>query len=285
MRSYYLFLFLIISACATVPLKKEIWKNSEKVLNPESIYFDRDSNYIFVSNIVGGGVEKDQIGYISKLDRKGRTLKTEWVSGLNAPKGMRAHKGNLWVTDIDSVLVIDIKKSKIIKRINIKKAKFLNDIAISPEGIVYVSDTISSKIHVIKNFKSSIFMEGSQLESPNGLLYLNDKLYVASWGLTKDWTTKTLGRLYAIDISTKNINYITKNPLGNLDGLEKSKDGDFLVSDWVAGKVYNITNNGQVSLVFKGSKGLADIGYVQETDTILIPYMQDNSVFSIRNSN
>ncbi len=279
-----LLVILLFISCTSSIEKKSNWKSTEVFLNPESAYYEKKSNVVFVSNVEGEGAAKDGKGYISKLSpMDGKTLKKKWVSGLNAPKGMGAYYGNLYVSDIDRVLVIEISSGTIIKEISIPNAKFLNDIAITPEGVVYVSDTIGSSIYKIKNYESSLFVKGPHLESPNGLLYLSGRLYVAAWGLTTDWSTKIPGKLYWIDRESKSITNITKNPLGNLDGLELDKNGDFLVSDWVAGKVFKVSREGQSSILFEGKKGLADIGYLPTQNLILIPGMLENNVFTVEN--
>lgn len=275
-------LFIFISACATTetPMKENSWKYTNKVANPESVYFDKTSGMVFIANVDGGGDQKDGKGHISMLTASGKEVHAKWIKGLNGPKGMRVHKGKLWVSDIDRVVVINIAKRKIVKKIPVNGAKFLNDVAIDRKGVVYVSDTLTSKIHRIKKYKVSTFMEGKILESPNGLLVKGNLLYVAAWGLTTDWSTKTPGILYSINLKTKRMDFVIRGPLGNLDGLEIDNNGNFLVSDWVAGKIYRITPQGRITKIFEGKKGLADIGYIPQEDKILIPYMQNNKVFT-----
>lgn len=278
----YLLINLLIISCAQKKFTKRIdWSVTKDIINPESVYFDTEYNSIYISNINGDGDRKDGNGHISLYSGDGKVINTQWVTDLNAPKGMRSYKGLLWVADINKVIVINKKTGKIDKSFIIPGAKFLNDIAIDRDGAVYISDTITSKVHKIQNNKSTTFLVGEKYDSPNGLLVLGNKLYIASWGLTKDWSTKTPGRLYSIDLKTKEMKYITKNPLGNLDGLELRANGKFLVSDWVAGKVFEVDMKGNAKLIFSGKQGLADIGYDKKTDRIFIPYMKDNKVFSL----
>ncbi len=89
---------------------------------------------MFISNIDGGGDQQDGKGSITLVkNTKGKKLDAKWItSGLNAPKGMRALAGKLYVSDINRVHTIDIATGKILSTVDIKDAKFLNDVAINP---------------------------------------------------------------------------------------------------------------------------------------------------------
>lgn len=253
-----------------------------KCSSPESIYHNKTNNRIYVSCIEGAGNKKDQVGKISVFSKNLKLIKESWVEGLNAPKGMGSYQGYLWVTDIDQVYKIIVATGEIVRTIDVKGAIFLNDIAVNDKGVVYISDTLGSRIYQIINDKVSIFASGSNLDSPNGLLIQGDKLIVASWGLTKDWSTEKLGGLYTLDINKKKITFITKVPLGNMDGLEAIGKNGFIVSDWVAGKVYKINLNGKTSLLYQGKKGLADIAYLQDQKLLLAPMMLDHELLGIK---
>lgn len=274
--------FLFSSAQSIPPLQYApyLWQVNDQVANPESVYYDPESKMLFVSNISGEGTTKDGIGYIQKLSPSGKMIRSHWVKGLNAPKGMRSHLGKLWVTDIDVVLTIDIQSGKILQRIEIPKAQFLNDIAIDSDGSVYVTDTIARVIYKINGKNFEVFLEGDITESPNGLLIKNGKLIVAAWGLAeKDWSAKAPGNLYSLDLKTKEKTLITKKPLGNLDGLEISKDGNYIVSDWMKGIIYLVSPKGAVQeLPMKPEQGTADIGYIEKTNTLIIPAMKQSAV-------
>lgn len=256
-----------------------IWSVCEMCAQPESAYYDPESKMLFVSNVIGAPIEKDGKGSIQMISPSGKMLNPRWVTGLNAPKGMRAHKGVLWVSDIDRIISIDIRNGKITRNLPVKGAKFLNDVAIDSIGTVYVSDMMNNKIHQVVNNTVGTFVEGPHLEAPNGLLVKANKLIVASWGKPEpDFSTKVPGRLMQIDLKTKEIDYITKKPLGNLDGLEIDLQGNYLVSDWRAGKVFSVTPESKVRELFTGMKGAADIGFIPETQTLVIPRMGENQI-------
>jgi len=156
-----------------------VWAVSEGISAPESAYVDPDSGLLFLSQIgEGGATTKDGDGWISKLTSEGKVLKNKWVTGLNSPKGLRSHEGILWVADIDSVVSIDMKTGSILKKIPVPEATFLNDLAIAPDGTVYVSDMLKSRVIRIKDGNPSVFIEGPELEHPNGLLVEEGKLLI-----------------------------------------------------------------------------------------------------------
>lgn len=249
---------------------------------PESTYYSPSSGYLYVSHVNGKPHDKDGNGWISR--HKATDLKkakmNQWITGLNAPKGMREHKGTLYVADIDRLIGIDMKSGKVSKEITIKGAKMLNDVSVDSMGAVFVSDTLGSAIYKVENDKAKIWMKGKTLGSPNGLLMKANKLIVVSWGYAtkNDWKAESPGRLYEIDPKTKRIKRLTKKALGNLDGVEYSINGAYLVSNWKSGEIYRISEQGQVTVLFNGIKGAADIGYIEEQEVLTIPRMEEGVV-------
>jgi sugar lactone lactonase YvrE len=96
-------------------------------------------------------------------------VKADWVTGLNAPKGLRSAKGILWVSDIDTLVGVNIESGKIEHRVEVPKAKFLNDVAAGPDGAIYVSDMFDNVIHVLREGKLERFADSNQ-DYPNGLI-------------------------------------------------------------------------------------------------------------------
>lgn len=278
----------MLVACAfTTPSKKVIdtWDLKVPGSTPESAYYHSDSNTIFISNIMGSPIEKDGQGRISAVDTEGHFIKENWADGLNAPKGLRSFKNQLWVTDIDRVKSFDLKNGEKLADIEIKGAKFLNDLAIDDKGRIYVSDMLTNKIHLVENNKVSTFAQGKNLECPNGLLVIGDKLFVASWGNITDpntFGTATPGRLYSLDLKSKKQSFVTTKPLGNLDGLEIDSEGNFIVTDWPQGVVYRIDTFGKSEVLFANFDGAADLGIIQEKNLIIVPRMNEDMISALK---
>ncbi len=265
---------------ATQPPPAKAGWTVQDMRTPESVYLDEGSGYLYVSQINGSPGDKDGNGRISKLGLDGSVVSADWVTGLNAPKGLRSFGGTLWVADIDEVIAVEIASGKITSRLRIEGAKFLNDVATGADGTVYVSDTMVSSIHAIKDGRAGVFAEGEQLEYPNGLFVDGERLIVGGWGKPEaDFTTKVPGRLYMLDLKTKQKTLITKQPLGNIDGVEQEARGGFLVTDYMAGKLIQVTATGESRVVRQFKPGLADHTFLYAQGDILIaPHMNENTV-------
>ena len=127
----------------------KLWQTDTLLKIPESVLFNAANNFLYVSNIDGQSWEKDGKGSIGKVGLDGKIIKVDWVSGLNAPKGMGLYDNKLYAADVDNVVVIDVSKEAIIKRIPVEGATGLNDISIDKKGKLYVSDSKTGKVHAI----------------------------------------------------------------------------------------------------------------------------------------
>lgn len=259
----------------------EKWRISEGFAQPESTYYHEATDSIFVSNVNGTPTEKDGNGYISKITTDGKMVEAKWVTGLDAPKGMRSHGNTLWVTDIDQLVAIDIKTGKIAQRVPVAGSTFLNDLATADDGTVYAADTIGNKIFRYQDGKVSAFGEGVELESPNGLLVDGDRLIVGAWGLDPDesFVTKTPGHLYWLDRKSGEKHLITKEPTGNLDGVELDGKGGFFVTDFRKGVILHIDEKGQTTEVKSlGGMGAADHAFLIAKRLLVQPQMMESYV-------
>jgi sugar lactone lactonase YvrE len=249
---------------------------------PESVFFDKKTNQIFVTNINGAPGEENGQGYISLLSAEGNVLTKKWITGLDAPKGMAVVGNMLVVSDIHKVHTIDIDHGVILRTYEVKGAKFLNDVAASDVGIVYISDMMDNAIYALDGNGVSLWLKSDRLSFPNGL-YVDDKtLYVGSWGmgLHDDFTTDQAGSLLKVDITSKVIHLVQGGEtLGNIDGITRIND-QIVLSDWVSGKMYAVSDNGLGKEIGAYKSGLADISSFGQT--IYMPYMLDNKIEAIK---
>jgi hypothetical protein len=257
------------------------WTVTDGIDAPESAYVDAESGFVFVSQIGGAPDAKDGNGRIVKLGGDGKVIAANWVTGLNAPKGLRACQGTLWVSDIGEVVGIEIASGRISSRVALPDAQFPNDVACGGDGTIYVSDMIGNKIFAVQNGTPSVFAEGEMLEWPNGLLVEDARLIVGGWGRPEaDFTTKVPGRLFALDLKTKAKTLITPKPFANIDGVELDGRGGYIVTDYLAGKVMQVSAAGEVRELRKYPAGTADHAFVAAGNVLIVPHMNENKVAS-----
>src|SRR6266478_6240533 len=173
-----LLLGAVITAKAQTHQLQMLWQTDTVVAIPESVLPDFKKGILYVSLIDGGGWDADGKGGVGKLSMDGKTYDSNWVTGLNAPKGLGMDDKNLYAADISEVVVVDMKDGKIKKKIAIDSANGLNDITVDNKGIVYVSDSRRAKIWRIENDKPVLFLDN--VEGVNGLKAIGDDLYIGA---------------------------------------------------------------------------------------------------------
>lgn len=272
MKSILLFisfsLCLVLNSSAQHKLTK-LWETDTILKVPESVLLDRENNVLYASNIDGtDGWAKDGKGSIAKIGLDGKIIAVEWVTGLDAPKGLGMYKGKLYAADISSIVVIDIKKAAIETTIPIDGATGLNDISVGPDGVIWVSDSKTKKIFKVENGKASLFLEN--LQGPNGVLMRG-----------KDFFILDNGGAYKVG-DDKSLTKLGDGMDGGTDGIENVTGNDFLISCW-QGAIWYLSADGKKELLFDGkaqNTNTADIGFDPKTKIVYVPTFFRNSVIA-----
>jgi len=256
------------------------WQTESYLMQPESVVYDIMRRSIYVSNINGEPSVADGNGFISLIANDGKIEKLKWIDGLNAPKGMAMLGKKLFVTDINELLVIDVETAKISKRFKADDKSFLNDVAVTSSGVIYVTDTVNNRIYRLYQGKFEMWLEDPKLENPNGLYIDNKYIIVGSWGTPTDgWRTDIPGHIVLISPEDKHIkDFADGSPIGNLDGLARYDSNSFLVTDWMQGELKLVKSDGQVVTLLELGQGSADILYQRSRNLLLIPQMSKGNL-------
>lgn len=243
---------------AQTPVLEKIWETDSIVAIPESVLPDASGKSFFVSLIDGGPWEVDGKGGVGRLSADGKTYDGNWITGLNAPKGLGRFGNRLYVADVTEVVVIDIKAGKIEKKIAIEGAQGLNDITVDKNGAVYVSDSKTGKLFKIVRDVPKLYMD--DLKGINGLMASGNELYIAA-----------RNEIILAD-AAKKTRTITTLPNGG-DGVELAGNGDLVVSEWV-GYIYYVHADGKKDLLLDThleKKNTADIYYDKVAKILYVP--------------
>jgi sugar lactone lactonase YvrE len=274
---------LVICCTEAEAAPKLLWE-TKGLAQPESVVVDPATGAIYVSNIVGAVMQKDGNGFIAKLNGDGKVVTRQWVKGLDSPTGLALHDRTLYVADVDQLVEINAASGEIVKRYPAKGATFLNDVAIDPDGTVYVSDTPSNTIWRLKDGSFEPWIADDKLNGPNGLLVQGDMLVVASLGKIPGVGQKQeLAGLSLISLKDQSVTKLGDGrPIGNLDGLELLQPGVYLVTDWAAGALYRVDAKGKAQQLIDLNQGSADLTYLPDKKIVLIPMMLDNTLVAYR---
>jgi len=247
-----------ITAKAQTHQVVKIWETDTIVAIPESVLPDLQKGILYVSLINGGGWDADGKGGVAKLSTEGNNYDSNWITGLNAPKGLGSFGNRIYAADISDVVVVDIKSGKVEKKIAIPGANGLNDITVDSKGIVYVSDSRQARIWRIENDQPALFLDS--IKGANGLKAVGDDLYFAA------------GRGFMKADKNKAVTKIADIPQ-SIDGIEPIGNGDFIVTAW-AGYIFYVTPDGKVETMLDSHNekmNTADIGYDPVKKIIYVP--------------
>jgi hypothetical protein len=270
-----LLLIALASVCDAAEPLKPVWTITKCVGTPSHALYDPESETLFVSQISGEGDKKDGVGFVSRLDLDGNMLECDWVSGLDAPKGIARRGRTLWVSDIDRLHRIDIPSGKVTQCLAVPGASFLTGVAVDSHGTVYVADMLTSTIHQYRDGEFTVLAAGDELESPAGLLMDGERLIVAAWGLTSDYTTKAPGRFLALERrKAKSLS----NPVGNLYGIVADGAAGWIGTDVATGRVLHVTANSEPRELLNLPKGVGGVEYVSSARLLIVPEVTKNRV-------
>ena len=265
---------------------EETWRLEDGLARPESVVFDNATNALYVSNINGGGDEKNGKGYIAKVSLDGKLLQANWAEGLNAPKGIAIVGGKLIVADIDEVVQIDIKTAVIEKKYPAEGAVFLNDVAAAQNGAAYISDSKSSRIYRLSKGALSMWLDDGRVRRPNGLQALSAHLVVAA-GDSQQKKPHKARYLQVVGYDGKSVRpWRDAKELGRIDGLQSDAAGGFFVTDFRKGTLMHVSPEEGVTKLASPGKGAADLIYETATGSIYLPVMGANALvaFAVKRS-
>ncbi|MDH3289802.1 MAG: SMP-30/gluconolactonase/LRE family protein [Gemmatimonadota bacterium] len=256
--------------------------------SPESVLHDQVADRYLVTNVNGSSLAKDGNGFVSRLAPDGSLEALKWIDGttpdvtLHAPKGMAIRGDTLFVADIDAVRLFDRVTGAAVGSWRVPGATFLNDIALTSDGTVYVTDTglragaaglESSGTDAVYRFDASgtpePLVSGTALGGPNGIVVDKERIVVVTY---------RTGRVILIDAKTGQISGLPAPERGQLDGIAVDADGSYLMSSWEGSAVYRMQGGGLYVTAVTNVETPADIGIDRKRKRLLIPLFAANRV-------
>lgn len=259
-------------AAFTHPKLNEAWRTDAVFLVPETVVYDPLRKALYVSNYdmygkaAGGGGQ-----FISKLSLEGEIQELRWARGLYNPVGMAVSGDRLYVIERRGLVEIITSSGEVVGRHPNPEAAFQNDLAVAGDGTVYISDTGGNAIFKFKGGEFEKWMQGGEIDRPNGMAIQGEKLIFGNNGDTK---------VKMIDLESKSVTTFAEMGGGTIDGIEIADGDDYLVSLW-EGKLFRMTPGGAAAkLLDTTMTGVycANFAYVPSKGLVLVPTFADNRV-------
>jgi len=259
---------------------KEMKVISEKTVagfgHVESVAYDPAGQAFYTSDFGPDlkPADKDGKGKITKVSLDGKILEDGFLPAkgqtLNKPKGIWISSNRMWVTDIDSVWVFDLK-TKEGKKLELPGVTFANDPTVM-NGELYVSDNRSDQLVRVEpaDFlkskaapKITVVFSGKSI-NPNGLYPGKDGALLMVGFKGKD---EPRG-IYSMAPGKDPVELSDK--IGMLDGLYQMKDGDLLATDWASGSLFRWNKKDGMQKLATDFKGPADFCVVPNNKGLLV---------------
>jgi DNA-binding beta-propeller fold protein YncE len=248
--------------------------------NPQSFVTDPATGQYFISNTNDGAAGKAASGFITKLDRDGKTLDLHFIRGgagstvLHAPKGLAVVKDVLYVADLDVLRGFDTKTGRPVAEVRIGDGRTdLADVAYDEgRNLLYVSDPGSNTVFRVdpsRQHAVSVLARDPALAGPRGLA-VNPKtgqIVVVSWEKGKILELSPEGAITELAA-----NSFFSSRFQNLDGVDFDGWGTLYVSDYTAGKVWRMRSDRHFDVIAEFLPSPADIGVDRRNHLILVPY-------------
>ena len=258
-------------------------------MTPESVLMDTAADIYLVSNINGGPTEEDNNGFISRVTPDGTVENLRWIDGaaglfpLHAPKGMAISGDTLFVADITCIRMFNRTSGEFLSDLCLEGTSFLNDVAIGPEGSIFVTDTGvragaaglepagTDAIYRLprgEGLRGATLARDAELGGPNGIAIGPRGIFVVTFG-SGEVLRFTAGGEKSVLLPASNRQY---------DGIIFLNDGSFMFSAWGDSSIYMVGSTGSVQRVIRNVEAPADIGYDARRNRVLIPLFNQNAI-------
>lgn len=245
---------------------------------PEAVRYDNEQDVYFVSNFNGDGGTRDGNGFISRVSASDGMVEADRFmvgvdgSPLHAPRGMMIVGDTLWVADVDGIHGFHRTDGTHLTFVDFSSHEpgFLNDIAATPEGILYVTDTGRSRLYRVDDGQATVALEDERLGPPNGITWSPEgQFLLAPWegggGVVRAWIP-----------GSNDIVEVTEGLGDRMDGIEEL-DGRILVAVQSDSSVYIVERGRAIGRIEVGGSP-ADIAVDTRRGRVAVPFISLNRV-------
>lgn len=247
----------------------------------ESVTYDATRNLIVVMNAGVTQAQEANDGFVSLLNPDGTVHTVKWIGAtrdgltLNHPLGSAIEGGQLYTADIDVVRTFDMTTGRPGRHFPVEGATFLNGIAVTKDGTIFVSNTRPPEcvFKITAKGEVSKLVEGKPLAAPNGVaIDIEGNVVVVNVGDNAVLTFDPSGKLIKTEHAAE----------GGNDGIVILADGTKYVSSVRFGSVSQIRPGQPAKIIASGIPSAASMGYDSKQKQLIIPMNNNNAVAFIK---
>jgi len=272
MRAWLLAGFIAASA-ASAQTPPRVIANVDFV-GSECVRYDAVADRYIVSNLNGR-----EPGFVSMVTPDGTVEKLKWIdgaaSGLADPLGLFIAGDRIYLADVDTVRVYDRRTGASLAAIPVPGAQRLNDLAVAPDGTIYVTDSakpdLPGALYRISPEGKVVewVARGDALEKPNGIAIMPDGTIVHGGRGVNLVFRNSSGQI----LRERSL------PTGRIDGIVALPDGGLLVASQDGHAVYHVApGNGPITQVAKDIEVPAAIGHDSRRNRLIVPQIRAASL-------
>lgn len=263
----------------------------------ESCSYDATRNLIVAPGRGANQLQAQNDAFVALINHDGSVYTPKWIGFnrngllLNEPYGSDIMNGKLYLADRDGgtradepsvsvVRIFDMATGAPAGELKSPESVWFNDIAVAKDGTVYGTQTgnaaqnIAMKVFkVTPDGKTSVFLEGPVLKSPNGIAIDNDgNIVVVNMGADEVVTFSPAGQVLKTEHAAMP---------GN-DGIVILKDGTKYLSSVQRGGVSRIRPGRPAELIASGIPMAASMCYDSGANQLVIPMNSNNALAFIK---
>jgi hypothetical protein len=245
---------------------------------PEAVKYDSIQDVYFIANFgPRAAAVRDSNGYIARVRPDGTVETLKFMTGtaaapLHQPRGMAITADTLWVADADGVhgFLRRTGAHAAFVDFTAHQPGFLNDIAVGPDGRLYVTDTGLGRVYRMTRGAAEIAVEDAMTGPPNGITWdaSGSRFLLAPWGDART--------LRSWDPASGAVAELDSMPGGRHDGIELV-NGLILVASQRDSTIYAVAG-GRPHPIIRTPGAPADIGIDTRRGRIAVPYIALNRV-------
>ncbi len=226
----------------------------------------------------GKGDALDGNGYVSRISSQGEMLDQNWLTGLDAPKGLAISGGVLFGTDIQKMFGAKVSGGKMLFRRTVEQANYLNDTAKGEGGSVWVTDARGNSIWQVTNRGERKVHAPPSLVRPNGLTAVGRTIF-ALVGSPGEGDPGDRRSIYRID-QDGSIAILPTTPVhfGTADGLESDGRGGWFLTTNAAQEVIHVSKTGASKVLVKLESNTTDLHFDRKTNRLYVPLGRANAL-------